>query len=93
MSDECYIRNLFFLPLSSLTFALNALDVQENGLGDGHIVADVLQYRDEVFQIMCIHRTNVVEAQLLEQSAAGCNASDVGVHALVHFLILVRCDY
>lgn len=60
--------------------------MQQDRLGHRYVVADVLQYGHEVLEVMRVHRTHVVEAQLLKQSATGCDASHIGVYALVHFL-------
>ena len=41
------------------TFALDAFDVEQNRLGDGHIVSDVLQDGHQVVQVMCVHRAHL----------------------------------
>jgi hypothetical protein len=45
------------------------------------IVADVLQHRDQVFQIVTVDRADVVEAEFLEQRAAGDIAARVLLRA------------
>ena len=67
-------------------FPLDALDVQQHRLGDRHVVADVLEDGHQVVQVVRVHGPDVVEAQLLEQSAARCDAAHVLVEAFVQAL-------
>eukprot|EP00968_Pinguiococcus_pyrenoidosus_P010154 scaffold803_cov310-Pinguiococcus_pyrenoidosus.AAC.67 len=72
-----------------VAIALLGLQVQQDGLLH-LVVADVLQDGDEVVQVVAVHGANVVEAQLLEEGAAGHDATGVLVDLLVHLLDLLR---
>ena len=53
-------------------------------------VAHVLEHRDQVVEIMPVDRTDVIEAKLLEQGAAGEEAAGVFLDALRFLLQTLR---
>ena len=58
-----------------VALALLGHDVDEDRSGLG--VADVLQHRQEMVEVVAVDRADIVEAELLEQRAAGPEAAGV----------------
>mmetsp|Transcript_1304 Transcript_1304/g.2257 ORF Transcript_1304/g.2257 Transcript_1304/m.2257 type:complete len:713 (-) Transcript_1304:371-2509(-) len=69
-----------------VALALHRLDVQQDGLLDGRVVADVLQDGHQVVQVVPVDGAHVREAQLLKERAPRDDAAGVLVDPLVHLL-------
>jgi hypothetical protein len=59
-----------------IALALVGLDVEQDGLRAA-AVADVLQDRHQVIEVVPVHRSDVVEAELLKEGAARHHAARV----------------
>ena len=72
-----------------VALALVRLDVQEDRLG-ALAIADVLQDRHEVVEVVAVDRANVIKSELLKERAAGDHAARVLVNLGVRLLDLDR---
>ena len=73
------------VPLS-----FDALYVKQDGLGVGYVVPNILKDGNEVIKIMSIHRSDVIEAEFLKESASCCHASNIFIKSSIQILDIVR---
>ncbi|MCY1552184.1 hypothetical protein D9M68_885660 [compost metagenome] len=53
----------------AIALALLGHDVNENGAGAG--IADIVEYGQKMIEVMPVDRADIIEAEFLEQRAAG----------------------